>query len=161
MAKPCKICGGLSHTAAFCYQKANKPIKIKSYLPRSRKLIPAESKKAYSRRVQTYHKWMKANPPNSDGHWLCYLQISELCPKRLVRETLTLEHVITRSKAPELKYDITNIRPACGWCNKMKGSRTLEQLAKNFPHLLQYVPIKSPAVSVKKEQVHILFGEGE
>lgn len=133
--KPCKICGKLGHYAYQCRLNLNprKPIK------RSRKPIRSESAKNYIARVKTYHEWMKLNPPDNTGHWDCYLQISQLCLKRVTVETLTLEHVIPRSKRPDLKFDVTNIRPSCSFCNKLKSSQTLEQLARNWPHLNIYL----------------------
>ena len=92
--------------------------------------------------MSTRSAWYKVNPPNEDGKWECYLQISSLCPRYLSKSLLTLEHVQPKVKAPELKYDISNIRPSCSWCNKMKGSRTIEKLAKIWPHLAIYIDQK-------------------
>jgi hypothetical protein len=44
---------------------------------------------------------------------------------RLAEET-TLDHVIPRSRAPELRYDPNNLRPCCWTCNSKKGSRVYE-----------------------------------
>ncbi len=120
---PCKWCSSPNHTQFYCKKKPRKP-------------IPFESPKSKKKRMKTRALWYQQNPPDENGTWLCYLQISSLCPKSLTKETLTMEHVQPRVKAPELKYVVENIRPSC---NKMKDSRTIEQLAKIWPHLTQYI----------------------
>ena len=102
-------------------------------------MLKPESDKAKTKRIATYKRWIKANPPDENGRWECYLQISSMCPKSLSRNLLSLEHVKPRSKNPELKYKIENIKPSCLSCNEMKGSRTIEELSKIWPHLLKYM----------------------
>lgn len=43
-----------------------------------------------------------------------------------------LEHVLPRSKFPELAFDLDNITLACDCCNKEKGNKVLVSLAKKF-----------------------------
>lgn len=77
--------------------------------------------------IITRATWIRKNPPPIDGkYWLCYLQIHEWCPVKLTAETITLDHVISRSHAPGLRFNAENLKPACKWCNGEKGSRTLE-----------------------------------
>lgn len=133
MNKNCSICNNPYHSQTFCSQKPRKPIKT------ARRPIAQESIKSKNKRLETARKWLKQNPPDENGYWTCYLQISDMCPKQLTKELLVREHVIPKVKAPHLKYDIDNIRPACTWCNRLKDSRTLEDLAKIWPHLLQYL----------------------
>ncbi len=137
-SKPCSLCGSPYHTQTFCRMKPHKPLK-RSDIKRSQKPLAVESPKSRTKRIRTYKKWMATNPPDSTGHWECYLQISSLCPRMLTRDMLTLEHVMPKVKAPELKYEIANIRPSCAFCNKMKGSRTLDELVKLWPHLVKYL----------------------
>lgn len=137
---PCKLCGSQWHTAFKCRLKVRAKMHMNVPLKRSSKVLRPESKKSMAKRKSTYKKWVKANPPNEYDTWTCYLQISSLCPKILRKEYLTLEHIIPKVKAPELKYDISNIKPACSFCNKQKGSQTLDKLARIFPHLKQYIP---------------------
>ena|ERR1019366_3790055 len=129
----CTFCGKFGHYQTFCRSKPNKAIKQAS-TP-----IRKESVKSRGRRIETANKWFKKNPPDEDGHWICYLQISSLCPVKLDRGMLSLEHVEPKVKRPDLKYNTDNIRPSCSFCNKMKGSRTLEQLARIWPHLIKYL----------------------
>lgn len=123
---PCHHCGSSWHSAWKCPHIANKPLK-------------KEGDKARKKRQSTANKWFKANPPDEHGDWICYLQISELCPKKLNRQLITLEHVKSKVRHPELKYDINNIKPSCSFCNYLKGSRDLEELARIWPHLLRYL----------------------
>lgn len=87
-----------------------------------------EAVKTRLNREQTRDKWLLANPPDQNGQWECYLQISVHCPRFVTRETLNLEHVKPKNKYPELKHEIGNIRPACQPCNKLKGSFELDEL---------------------------------
>lgn len=139
MPKSCTICHSPSHTQFYCRKKARAQLRRKSQLRPSRKPLKVESDKARTMRIRTYKAWIKANPPDERGYWYCYLQISSLCPVQLKRETLTLEHVKSRSSHPHLKYDIGNIKSSCRFCNRAKGSQSLEQLAKSFPHLQVYL----------------------
>lgn len=123
----CKYCKAyVNHTSIMCWKKPRNPIK-------------QESDKARLKRRNTANSWFALNPPDEDGWWYCYLRISSLCLKRMTRDTVTLEHVKPKSSRPELKYRADNIKPACGPCNRMKGSQSLERLTINFPHLAQYL----------------------
>lgn len=116
--KYCDQCN-VTHTTLMCYQKPRKTIKTKKDLTWD----------------QTIAKWRLANP----GPYECYLQIASLCIIKLDDATLTLDHVIPKSRGAKFKYDINNLRPACRYCNSLKGSRTLEALAREYPRLNQYV----------------------
>lgn len=68
--------------------------------------------------------------------FICYLQISPLCLVRLDEQTAVPEHVVPKSKSSQADaHDIKKIRAACTFCNQLKGSRTIESLAKEYPHL--------------------------
>lgn len=123
----CSICGSDYHSSVTCFQKRRKPIKSKS-------------DKTATKDLAFKGAWLQANPGDIErGKWECYLQISELCPKILTIETLTREHVKPKGTNKSLKYQISNVRPACTWCNAIKSSRTLENLAKEYPHLEKYL----------------------
>lgn len=122
MARPCSYCGSTTHTAFRCRSRPNKPLR-------------KESITAKKKRQKTASMWFRKNPSDENGNWECWLQISELCPKKLSRETITLEHVYPKVKNPELKYNYKNLKPSCAFCNKLKGSNTPEQLAKYFLHI--------------------------
>lgn len=76
--------------------------------------------------------WIKQHPPNHQGYWECYLKIHEWCPKFLTRKTLTLDHVKARSRVPKKRRTPSNFRPACKYCNELKGSLSLAQVRKKY-----------------------------
>jgi 5-methylcytosine-specific restriction endonuclease McrA len=43
-------------------------------------------------------------------------------------DNITLDHVISRSRDSTKRFDLSNLRPACFYCNDKKGSKTLEQV---------------------------------
>lgn len=123
----CTYCGKTNHTSIACF---NKP----------RKAIKRISDKTVIKDLESRGEWLQANPGDIErGKWLCYLQISEQCPKILTIETLTREHVKPKGSHHSLKYNIANIKPACYFCNSLKGSRSIESLAKDWPHLEKYL----------------------
>lgn len=111
----CKYCGSDKHTSLMCFNK-----------PR-RRMKPISEKTAL-REQQTKRHWFELNPPNEKGVWFCYLRIHPFCPYKLTRSTIRLEHVKSRARHPELKFDVTNLKPACDWCNRLKGSRDIDEL---------------------------------
>lgn len=122
LPKPCSYCGKSNHYSINCFDKPRKPIR-------------RESAKAYAHRQETNSAWLLANPPDKNGQWQCYLQISKLCLKFVDKKTLVHEHVRSKRRHPELKHVITNIKASCTACNKAKASQELEDLAKTYPHL--------------------------
>lgn len=125
--KPCRYCHQMGHWSFQCFQKPG------------RKVIAPESNMARTQRIRTANRWFKENPPDENGYWYCYLQISVSCPYKLTRRLVQLEHVYPKVKRPDLKYNTRNIKPACPFCNKLKGSRTVDQLARSFPSLAKLI----------------------
>ena len=64
--------------------------------------------------IKTRRKWIYLNP----GPWECYI-----CGQWLVDYSLTLDHVKSRSRHPELRFELSNLRPCCWQCNYKKGSK--------------------------------------
>lgn len=64
--------------------------------------------------IQTRKQWITQNP----APWQCYI-----CHKHLDKETLTLDHMLSRGRHPELRYDWDNLAPCCYQCNFDKGSK--------------------------------------
>lgn len=119
--KPCKYCGGMGHFPYMCYKNPkNKKNRYSSL----------KAKGKYAKQWdKTRETWMRQNPPPIRGKfWECYLQIHEWCPRLIDESKLTLDHVVPRSKAPSLRFDQENLKPACIYCNNMKGSKSLEQV---------------------------------
>jgi hypothetical protein len=116
----CTICNRIGHTQTFCFNKKNKAITK----------FGKEAKKD----MESRNAWLQSIA-NKDGEWPCYLQISPLCPKILTIETITKEHIKPKGSHRELAHEISNFMPACIFCNGLKGSRSLERLAEDYPHL--------------------------
>lgn len=113
--KPCRYCGSRGHWPYACYQNPN------------RKAVRHVGK--YTKRwFQTRKQWIKENPPDEHGFWKCYLMIAPNCQRYLTEDSLTLDHVKSRSRHPELRFEKENLQPACKPCNKLKGSRDLEMV---------------------------------
>lgn len=138
--KPCKYCGKMGHWSYECrlnpkkilkreaqrqirrapIQRSNKPIK--------RSAIAKQGKHA-KQWLTTRATWIRRNPPPIRGQYYeCYLKIHEWCPKLLTIDTLTLDHVVSRTRDPSLRYKLSNLRPACIYCNELKGSRSLDEV---------------------------------
>lgn len=121
----CKYCQAeTNHTSIMCFNKPRRPIR-------------QVSKKTLRKEQETKRLWFENNPPDSKGVWLCYLRISPWCPVKLTRSTIELDHVKPRSGNPHLKYDITNLRPACTYCNQLKGSRSLESILNKDKNIMK------------------------
>lgn len=78
--------------------------------------------------IITRTTWIRRNPPDANGYWYCYLRIHPWCPYKLTLETLTLDHVVARSRDPSKRFAKDNLQPACKWCNEQKGSRSLDDV---------------------------------
>lgn len=86
-----------------------------------------ESIKHRQKREATTKAWYEANPPDKDGLWWCYIPKHPLCPTALTRETVVLEHDLSKARRPDLAHDISNIHPACSYDNQAKGSLSAEE----------------------------------
>lgn len=78
-------------------------------------------------------KWFKNHPPSHEGYYECYLQISPRCPKFMLPAHTTLDHVKARSSNPGKRRKQQNFKPACRWCNQLKGSISLDRIKKLYP----------------------------
>lgn len=116
--KGCNKCQSKWHTSLHC------PTEPRSVLRTASKPIKRESTKTRQKRQQTAREWHKLNKPGSDGMYTCYLQIHPDCPKMLTKDMLTLEHYHSKARRPDLKFDVTNLKPSCSPCNGMKLSKS-------------------------------------
>lgn len=118
--KPCKYCRRMGHYGYQCFLNPKKALK-RSPL----KKIGKQTKQWFVTRAS----WIRRNPPPIDGkYWECYLRIHPWCPVRIDLRHLTLDHVVSRTRDPKKRFSQANLKPACLPCNKMKGSRSLDQL---------------------------------
>lgn len=110
-SNPCKKCGSIWHTAAFCPQN-RKPIK--------------KVGKVTSRWLTFRREYLRIHPANHEGYRECYLQTTPLCPKWLEADQVTLDHILSRGSNRQLTYNEENMGICCTYCNNDKGSVTLE-----------------------------------
>lgn len=121
MSLSCLVCGKRAYSE-YCVQ--HKP----------RKFIKKESASYKAKRQACAKQWYRGNPPDENGEWPCYLNgLSRRCLIKVNPETIKLEHVIPKVKAPELKFEPSNLKASDEFCNSVKGSWTLEQLVERYP----------------------------
>jgi 5-methylcytosine-specific restriction endonuclease McrA len=118
--KPCKWCGSRGHFPYQCFKHPKKQAERPKLKKRGK----------YAKQWDMTRKtWIRKNPPPiNDKYWECYLRISPKCPGQIDISMLTLDHVVSRSRDPSKRFDIDNLKPACWWCNMLKGSRDVEQV---------------------------------
>ena len=124
--KPCKFCRDPAprHFPYACPVNPKVALKRKVGLKRTPiNKIGKQTKQWFITRAT----WIRKNPPPIDGkYWECYLRIHPWCPGRIDLEHLTLDHVVSRSRDPSLRFNLDNFRPACQYCNTEKGSKALD-----------------------------------
>lgn len=113
--KPCKHCGSDKHTSLMCFSKPRTA--LKSNRKAINRVGPVTAKW-----IETRNEWIQQNHTET-GTWNCYI-----CYELLTIETLTLDHVKSRSRHPELRFDLNNLKPCCASCNSKKGSRDLLEM---------------------------------
>ncbi len=123
MSKHCLKCGKRAYSDYCMQHKPRKPI---SKIGKQGKLNQATSK-----------EFRDSLEP--DRIYVCYLQIHPYCLRQLRYEQVVPEHVEAKSRSPHLRHNLKNIWVSCVFCNGLKGSRSLENLAKEYPHLKKYL----------------------
>jgi 5-methylcytosine-specific restriction endonuclease McrA len=123
--KHCKKCDGFGHSAINCFRNPKATIKVTKGLKKTG---------SYTMRMQTIRrKWFKQNPSNQ-GYYYCIY-----CGKAVTRdpdllamgvERVELDHIHSRSRYPELRFELTNLAPSCHNCNTEKGSKEKKGLFK-------------------------------
>lgn len=61
--------------------------------------------------------WVKLHPPNFQGYYICWI-----CHGWVHESEMELDHIIARSRRPDLRYILTNLAPSHHLCNTVKGS---------------------------------------
>lgn len=105
--KACRYCGSSEHTNFYCRMRKRQPIKV------NKRMNPKG--KIFKQWMTTRQTWFRKFPAE---YYYCYL-----CGKRMLPSETTLDHVIPRSKAPELRFKLDNLKPCCWKCNDEKGSK--------------------------------------
>lgn len=111
--RPCTYCAGM-HTSLMCQKKPRKPLKTKKAV----KKLGSKSVKWLKFRK----RYLSNHPPNTEGYYTCYL-----CKRWVKPGEVTLDHVRSRSRHPDLVFEEDNIRLCCWDCNTEKGSLDLEE----------------------------------
>lgn len=79
------------------------------------KIRPGKISKAW---IKTRREWIKANPPNHQGYWYCYI-----CRQWVHETDMELDHVEPRGSGGVEKNRMGNLRPTHATCNRLKGSK--------------------------------------
>lgn len=121
----CRTCNKRSYNE-YCF--AHKPRK-----PIARTAIKRKPSKYYNQDKEFKRLYLESHPPDKYGYYDCYLQTTEQCPKRLLPEQVTIEHIIAKGsvKGRNLRWNEDNMDIACFWCNSDKGSQSLENYLKS------------------------------
>jgi 5-methylcytosine-specific restriction endonuclease McrA len=144
-SNPCKECGSIYHTRAFCPRVKKTGIKQSAFKQSSNVIRPNKHPMKRSRLKKNGKKsdrWKKTkeiffaeNTGDSNGLYWCKIKA---CPKKHVPmvaprdprlneadaevELCTVDHKIPRTKRPDLIFVQSNLQEAHGSCNSDKGS---------------------------------------
>lgn len=104
-AKPknCKHCGGENHPSFRCFHN-----------PKAWKKIGQG--KTSIKWLQTRRQWFREHKADS---YNCFY-----CGRFLLRNEVELDHYESRSRRPDLRFELSNLVPACHKHNTDKGSRS-------------------------------------
>jgi 5-methylcytosine-specific restriction endonuclease McrA len=131
----CKHCGKEGHSRAFCYSYRKTQPKA-----RTTTIKPISERMGREYALDREDKLrLLQNTANINGYYSCYLRISPMCIPLLSVDQAVLEHVKPKGSFPELRHEPSNHKVSCSICNRIKGSRSLESLAKEHPHLYNFL----------------------
>lgn len=78
------------------------------------------------------NQWIKRNPPSHNGYYKCYY-----CQLPVHIDEVQVDHKQSRTRHPELRYELSNLVPTCAFDNIQKGSMGVEEyLSKYYPKRL-------------------------
>lgn len=109
--KPCSYCGQPRHNSLNCYIKPKNRV-----LPKKKMRRIGKHGREW---LKTRAEWFEAHPAE---YYFCYID-----GERLTKNETTLDHIQSRSRHPELRYDLNNLAPCCFKHNKEKGSMSLDE----------------------------------
>lgn len=108
--KLCKFCGDTGHTQFYCRRKPRTPIR--------------QAGTQHFRWMECRTKWLNMFGTEHLCHY-CGREVTALLEEREAhphKVMLTLDHLESRSRVPAMRYMLVNLVPACGSCNRNKGS---------------------------------------
>lgn len=116
--KRCTFCDGLGHYSFTCSRKPRKSLGTKKTMRKAGKY--------YKKWTEVRDKWLEKNKAE---YYVCYIPG---CSKIMTRSQLTLDHIKSRSRYPELRYVLKNLAPCCARHNQDKGSLSLEEYLRKI-----------------------------
>lgn len=72
-------------------------------------------------RARTRRAWIKANPPNHQGYWVC-----GICKRWVHESEMELDHILPSGKYPHLIAEFSNLQPTHHKYNSEKGSKVYD-----------------------------------
>lgn len=135
--KHCTHCDEIGHARSECvilkrHKLENKADKLNPKTGRFNDVKPIKKAGKYSQKwLYTRRLWMLHNPANHAGYYECHY-----CHRFIPDYEMTLDHKESRSRAPELRYELTNLVPCCADDNSRKGSRSHD----DYPHECAALP---------------------
>lgn len=98
-SKTCKHCESENHLSIQCFKRPKRVIK---------------AGRVANRWQTTRRQWFKANQRES---YSCHY-----CGRFLLKNEVELDHYLSRSRRPDLRFELSNLVPSCHRCNQEKGS---------------------------------------
>lgn len=114
----CLVCSKRAYSDYCVQHKPRAKIATRTALPRPTKPIKRSAIRKVKTRLAmqweaTRQQWFSLNTSPYACHY---------CGIQLFKKTVTLDHKIPRSRAPQLRYVLSNLVPCCFTCNGLKGS---------------------------------------
>lgn len=79
---------------------------------------------------QTRREWIRKNPPSHEGYYTCWL-----CNRHVHKDEFELDHIIARSRRPDLRFVLSNLAPSHHTCNSRRGSKEIVKPSKTYPQV--------------------------
>lgn len=115
----CIVCGKTAFSQYCMQHKPRKAMKASTGLKTNKRINTIGP--VTKRWLETRAEWIRLNP----GPWVCHY-----CPTKLDTQTLTLDHLYSRSLRPDLRFELSNLVPACSFHNTDKSSTPHDK----YPH---------------------------
>lgn len=130
---------GIEYMCALCGKTFPRYNSLNRFCPRCQRIKYLKPSKRLNKigpvtkkLIEQRKQWIIDSPPDDNGNWVCYLQISPQCLKLVTADTLNLEHVESRARRPDLRFDKTNLKPSCQICNSKKGSKSASEVLDSY-----------------------------